>query len=60
MADDKYKAIRENLVKAEKSLQELAAELQKAKLAGVDVTAQESQYKESLNSLLKLKAVYGV
>jgi len=60
MADDKYKAIRENLVKAEKSLQELAAELQKAKLAGVDVTAQEVQYKESLNSLLKLKAVYGV
>ena len=60
MPDDKYKLIRENIAKAEKSLQELSEELRKARQAGVDVSATEKAYSEIAASVIKLKSVYGV
>jgi hypothetical protein len=60
MADDKYKGVRDNVAKAEKHLQDLADELRKAKLAGIDVMATEAQYKDLLSKITLLKSVYGV
>jgi len=60
MPDDKYKTIRENIAKAEKSLADLAEELRKARLAGLDMTVQEKQYSDLAAQVVKMKSVYGV
>ena len=60
MPDDKYKSIRENIAKAEKSLAELAEELRKARQAGVDMSVTEKQYGELSAAIIRMKSVYGV
>ena len=60
MPDDKYKAIRENISKAEKALTELREELRKAALAGVDVSAVEKEYSTLSSKIIQMKSVYGV
>ena len=51
--------VREGIKAAEKGLKDLTSEIEKARLAGIDVTDQQKEMEELKKHARQLKSVYG-
>ena len=56
---DQQKQVKEGIKAAEALLKDAKADIATARTAGIDMTDQEKQVKELLQTIRKLKAVYG-
>jgi len=56
---DQQKQVKEGIKAAEALLADAKADIATAKTAGIDMTEQEKQMKELIQTIRKLKAVYG-
>lgn len=59
LSPEQQKEVKEGIKNAEALLKDAKADIATARTAGIDVTEQEKQLKELIQTIRKLKAVYG-